>query len=521
MHRKRFSCCPECHFLEQPRNSSHPNCAELQKGSAVVKNNAFIRLISPGNPAFAMVTIVVAVLFAFQDPIAFAQPPGPPVSPDMQAAGPANLAPGELDSMVAPIALYPDPILTQVLVASTYPQQVLDASAWVNANSNLQGQALINAAANQPWDASIQALVAFPQVLTMLAQNINWTGQLGDAFLSQQAGVFDAVQRLRRQAQLDGTLKSTPQLTVTTTTQGGQTYIEIQPANPQVVYVPQYQPEAIWGPPEDYPYPQVVYPSTGALATAGLLSFGSGILVGSLFPYGGWGWYPGWGHHTVIVNRNFIDRHHFNRATVGRGGEWIHNPAYRPGGRGEAGRFAPGTPVGPGRPGMPITPIRPGTPGGPGAVRPGLPGAPAVPGRGSAERVTPRPGQAPTPGARPGAIPGVPPMPGFQRAPVPGVPAVPGRGSAERVAPKPGQAPAPGARPGAIPGVPPMPGFQRPPRTMPAPSVGPGRGSAQRMGPMPQAAPRMTPGPRSMPRMGPGPAPGGHMGGRPGGHRGR
>ena len=440
-----------------------------------MKNNAFIQTISPGNQARALVTIVVAVLFAFQDPIAFAQPPGPPASPDPQAAGPANLPPGELDSMVAPIALYPDPILSQVLVASTYPQDVLDASRWVNTNSNLQGQALINAAANQPWDASVQALVAFPQVLTMLAQNINWTAQLGDAFLSQQAGVFDAIQRLRRQAQLDGTLKSTPQQTVVTTTQGGQTYIEIQPANPQVVYVPQYQPEAIWGPSESYPYPQVVYPSTGALATAGLLSFGTGILVGSLFPYGGWGWYPGWGHHTVIVNRNFIDRHHFNRATVGRGGEWVHNPAHRPGSRGEAGRSGPGTPVSPGRPRMPVTPGRPGTPGGPGAVWPGRPGAPAVPGRGSAERATPRPGQAPMPGARPGAIPGARPVPGVQPAP----------------------------------------------RTMPAPRVGPGRGSAQRVGPMPQAAPRMTPGPRSMPRTGPGRAPGGHTGGRTGGRRGR
>ena len=169
----------------------------------------------------------------------------------------------------------------------------------------------------------MQALVAFPQVLAMLAQNMNWTASLGQAFQSQQAGVMDAVQRLRVEAVQKGTLRSTPELTVATVTENGQPYVEILPANPQVVYVPQYQPSAIWGAPA-YPYPQVVYPSTGSLMATGFLSFGAGVAVGSFFPYGGWGWNPGWGRHEVTVNRNFI-QNNFHRSFE----------------RGNAGRFGP------------------------------------------------------------------------------------------------------------------------------------------------------------------------------------
>ncbi len=283
-----------------------------------MKKHAFIQLlqfITRKNYTRGLAVIAAAALFAFQDPAAFAQPPASAPYPYPEAAVPA-IPPAQLNGMVAPIALYPDPLLSQVLVASTFPGQISQAYDFVVRNPGLNGRALVDAAAAQPWDASVQALVAFPQVLEMLAENMNWTANLGQAFQSQQAAVMDAVQRMRQEAVQEGRLQSTPELTVATVNEGGQPYIEILPANPQVVYVPQYQPSAIWGP-AAYPYPQVIYPSTGALVSTGLLSFGAGVAVGSFFPYGGWGWNAGWGRHEVTVNRNFIQNNHFNRAFEG------------------------------------------------------------------------------------------------------------------------------------------------------------------------------------------------------------
>jgi len=156
-----------------------------------------------------------------------------------------TLTPGQLDSLVAPIALYPDPILSQVLVASTYPLEIVEAARWLSQNSSLQGKALVNAAAKQTWDASVQALVVLPDLLKRLNQDISWTSDLGNAFLAQQPGVMEAVQRMRQKAESKGALQSNKEQQVTTTTQGGNTYIEIQPASPEVVYVPQYDPVAV------------------------------------------------------------------------------------------------------------------------------------------------------------------------------------------------------------------------------------------------------------------------------------
>src|SRR5262249_34857042 len=159
-----------------------------------------------------------------------------PANPQPSAA---MLSPDQLDSLVAPIALYPDQLLSQVLVASTYPLEIVKAARWLEQHSSLSGKALADAAATQPWDASIQALVMVPDVLKRMNQNVNWTSDLGNAFLAQESGVMQAVQRMRQKAQEKGTLQSTPQQTVSTSTENGQNYIVIQPAQPEVIYVPQ------------------------------------------------------------------------------------------------------------------------------------------------------------------------------------------------------------------------------------------------------------------------------------------
>ena len=167
----------------------------------------------------------------------------------------------QLDNLVAPIALYPDPLLGQLLVASTYPLELVEANQWLQRNRQLRGQALTDAAKQQPWDPSVQALVAVPDALAKLNQDIRWTTDLGNAFLSQQADVMNAVQRMRARAKDNGRLSSTPQQTVATQEQGEQQVIVIQPANPQVIYVPTYDPFYVWGPPLYGYYPPLYYPS--------------------------------------------------------------------------------------------------------------------------------------------------------------------------------------------------------------------------------------------------------------------
>src|SRR5262249_13776832 len=147
------------------------------------------------------------------------------------------------------IALYPDPLLGQVLAASSYPLEVVEAQQWLQQNRNLSGAQLMDAAKQQNWDPSVQALVAFPDAMSMLTRDVQWTTDLGNAFLAQQRDVMDAIQRMRVRAQQNGRLNSSPQQTVTTQSQDGQDAVVIEPANPQVVYVPSYNPEYVWGPP--------------------------------------------------------------------------------------------------------------------------------------------------------------------------------------------------------------------------------------------------------------------------------
>jgi hypothetical protein len=259
-----------------------------------------------------------------------AQEPGP----GAQAPPPAQAMPPEqLDNLVAPVALYPDRLLSQVLVAATYPLEVVEAAQWLQQNRNLRGRELVDAAREQNWDASIQALVVFPDVLSRLNSDIRWTTDLGNAFLAQQADVMNAVQRMRAQARAAGKLNSNPQETVTTQAQGDRTVIEIQPANPEVVYVPTYNPEYIWGPPVYGYYPPLYYPGFDIG-----FGFGPGIYIGGFFGglgWGGWGWGPNWFGCSVFVNPFFFNHYGFHGFYGGggfRGGRtWEHNPAHRGG----------------------------------------------------------------------------------------------------------------------------------------------------------------------------------------------
>ena len=185
----------------------------------------------------------------------------------------APLSADELQQLVAPIALYPDALVAQILGAATFPDQVASASTWLQQNRNLTGTALMQAVDTQPWDPSVKALTQFPSVLDNLAKNLSWTSALGEAYHTQAADVMSAIQVLRAKAQAAGNLKSGSQITVV---QQSPQVIVIQPTNPQVVYVPQYNPTVVYG----TPYVTPGY-STAAVVTTGLLAFGAGIAVGA------------------------------------------------------------------------------------------------------------------------------------------------------------------------------------------------------------------------------------------------
>ena len=249
----------------------------------------------------------------------------------------------QLDSLVAPIALYPDPLLAQVLAASTYPLEVVQLQQWLVKNKNLKDKALADAAAKQPWDPSIQAMAALPDVVKRLADDVQWTTDLGNAFLAQQSDVMDAVQRMRKKAQDKGNLKSNEQMKVETKAVETKTVIVVEQASPQVIYVPSYDPVVVYGPPV-YAYPPIYYPpppAYGWYAAGMAISFGVGIAMGAAWG-GGWGWGCGWGHNDVNINVN----NNFNRNTNisggnrvsnrpasggGAGNNWSHNPQHRGG----------------------------------------------------------------------------------------------------------------------------------------------------------------------------------------------
>jgi len=282
-------------------------------------------------PTLAALACVLAISLA-QEPAA--APNAAPLSPD------------QLDTLVAPIALYPDSLLSQILAASTYPLEIVELAQWLQQNPGLKGEALIDAARNQGWDASVAALAAFPDVVKNLNRDIKWTRDLGDAFLAQQADVMSAVQRMRARAEANGKLQSNSQMQVNTQTENGQNAIVIQPPNPDEIYVPEYDPAWVWGPPLVGFYPPLWYPGI----TVGF-SFLPGIYLGGFFGgccgWGfGWGWGPDWFGHRIFVNNYFFHRYGFGDfhggAFEGRG-VWAHNPEHRLGvpyaNRGVAERF--------------------------------------------------------------------------------------------------------------------------------------------------------------------------------------
>ena len=254
-----------------------------------------------------------------------------------QPAAPAQaaaqlLSPDQLDTLVAPVALYPDALLSQVLVAATYPLEIVEAGQWMQQNRNLQGPQLVDAARQQNWDASVQALVAFPNVLVTMNQDVHWTTALGNALLAQQSDVMAAVQRMRARAQANGRLSSTAQQTVTTETQGRQAAIDIAPADPRVIYVPEYDPAYVWGPPAWGYYPPLYYGGYG-------FGFYPGINIGLCFGgwggwgWGGWGWGPNWFGGSVFVNGGFFNRYGYRGGLYAGGfagrAVWQHDAGHR------------------------------------------------------------------------------------------------------------------------------------------------------------------------------------------------
>ena len=239
------------------------------------------------------------------------------------AQAPAGQSAEQLEQLVAPIALYPDALVAQILAGSTYPTQIVEADRWMQQNSSLKGEDLAKAVDPQPWDESVKALTQFPSVLDNMSKNLSWTSALGDAYFNQQQDVMKAVQELRRKAKDAGNLKTTPQQTVTTQGTGSQTTIIVQPANPQVVYVPTYNPTVVYG------TPVPVYPGySGAdVAAAAVISFGVGMMIGAAINGGGccgWGWNSwncNWHGGNVMYNRNvyvsrsnvFVNRNSYYR----------------------------------------------------------------------------------------------------------------------------------------------------------------------------------------------------------------
>jgi hypothetical protein len=241
----------------------------------------------------------------------------------------------ELEQLVAPIALYPDSLVAQILMASTYPFEVVQAGKWAKKNKDLKGDALTKALEKENWDPSVKSLVNFPQVLDMMNDKLDWTQKLGDAFLAQQKEVMDTVQKLRAKAEAEGNLKTTKEQKVVVEKET-QTIV-IESASPEVVYVPTYNPTVVYGT-WPYPaYPPYYYYPPGYAAGAALFSFGVGVAVGAAWGYA-WGncnWRGGDVNVNINRNTNFnnnIDRSKYQN-TTGKGGkgEWKHNPEHRKG----------------------------------------------------------------------------------------------------------------------------------------------------------------------------------------------
>jgi hypothetical protein len=269
--------------------------------------------------AIAAVVLALLVLLPF-GAMAQTRPP---------ASSQESLKPQELEALAAPIALYPDALLAEVLMASTYPLEIVQADRWLTANKNLKQDQLKAALDKQPWDGSVKALVATPSVLTMMSSKLDWTQKLGDAFLAQQTDMMDAIQRLRAKAQANNKLTTTTQQTVTVRQEQNRQVIAIEPTDPNTVYVPYYDPAVVYGewPYTDYPpyyFPDYYagYIGPGLIATG--IAFGAGYALGRWISRGNyWGGGINWNRNTINVNRPVVNPLN--------GNVWQHNPAHRRG----------------------------------------------------------------------------------------------------------------------------------------------------------------------------------------------
>ena len=286
------------------------------------------RLIAIGCAA-ALLVLVSSLAYSQQD-----QALAPTAANQEEAPVPAD----QLDSLVAPIALYPDPLLAQTLAASTYPLEVIQLQQWIATNKYLKGQALADAVEKQPWDPSVQAMAAFPDVVKLLSDNIAWMTDLGNAFLAQQADVMDAVQRMRARAQRNGNLNTTPEQTVQMqTVEGGEQVIVIEPANSEMVYVPWYDSTVVYGD-SAYAYPTLYYASPTYYRAAGALAFGAGVALGAAWG-GNWGYGCKWANGDIKINNNnkYVINSNRNINYGNRpsqqpaGSAWQHNPQHRGG----------------------------------------------------------------------------------------------------------------------------------------------------------------------------------------------
>jgi len=257
----------------------------------------------------------------------------PPGVIAQQPAGSPAFKPEELEQLAAPIALYPDSLVAQILMASTYPLEVVQADRFAKQNKNLKGDPLTKALEAQTWDPSVKSLVNFPQVLTMMSEKLDWTQKLGDAFLAQQKDVMGTIQKLRAKAQAAGNLKTTKEQVVIVE----EKIIKIEPASPQVIYVPTYNPTVVYGA-WPYPaYPPYYYYSPGYVATASAFAFASGVAMGAAWGYA-WG-STNWSggnvkynyNQNININTNINRNQYAQQLPAGGQGNWQHNAEHRKG----------------------------------------------------------------------------------------------------------------------------------------------------------------------------------------------
>jgi len=270
----------------------------------------------------SLALLLVASTMLATAPTGFAYPANEPTSATPVQS--AQQTPEQLQQLVAPIALYPDALVAQILAAATYPDQVVEADRWMQQHPDLKGKQLGDEVDKQPWDPSVKSLVEFPSVLANMDKNLSWTSSLGDAYVNQEQDVMNAVQVMRDRAEKAGNLKSTSQEKVT---HEGQTIV-VEPADPEIVYVPEYDPWLVYGEPIGiwpgwYPYPGLFLAGPG-------IEFGFGFGIG-FFGGFGWGWHH-WGydwhhhdirfdhHHYESHSRVFVNRNNFNHTAGFHGG---------------------------------------------------------------------------------------------------------------------------------------------------------------------------------------------------------